>query len=104
MDLHKIDVEQVAKAIEQDAGVALPGLRDSLAQAKRGDFAAIHTPEQIAARRVGRPSGSVKAMPKASTTIRFDAEVLEALKASGEGWQTRVNDMLRASLRLAGRL
>ena len=46
--------------------------------------------------------------PKASTTkgpvkIRLDAEVLAALRASGEGWQTRINDTLRASLRLAGR-
>ena len=48
--------------------------------------------------------GAQKEPLKRPTTIRFDAEVLEALKASGEGWQTRVNDMLRASLRLAGRL
>jgi uncharacterized protein (DUF4415 family) len=47
--------------------------------------------------------------PKASTTkepvkIRLDADVLAALRASGEGWQTRINDTLRASLRLAGRI
>ena len=47
--------------------------------------------------------------PKASTTkepvkIRLDADVLAALRASGEGWQTRINDTLRASLRLAGRV
>jgi len=29
---------------------------------------------------------------------------LAALRASGDGWQTRINDTLRASLRLAGRL
>ncbi len=33
------------------------------------------------------------------TTIRFDADVLDALKASGPGWQTRVNDALRADIR-----
>ena len=32
---------------------------------------------------------------KASTTIRFDADVLAALKATGRGWQTRVNDAMR---------
>ena len=47
--------------------------------------------------------------PKAATTkepvkIRLDADVLAALRASGEGWQTRINDALRASLQLAGRL
>ncbi len=38
--------------------------------------------------------------PKASTTkihvnIRLDADVLEALRATGPGWQTRVNKVLR---------
>lgn len=47
--------------------------------------------------------------PRAATTkepvkIRLDADVLAALRASGEGWQTRINDALRASLQLAGRL
>jgi uncharacterized protein (DUF4415 family) len=32
---------------------------------------------------------------KVPTTIRFDADVLAMLKASGKGWQTRVNDALR---------
>ena len=31
-------------------------------------------------------------------------DVLAALRATGDGWQTRINDMLRASLSLAGRL
>ena len=47
--------------------------------------------------------------PKAATTkkavkIRLDADVLSALRASGEGWQTRINETLRASLHLAGRV
>jgi uncharacterized protein (DUF4415 family) len=45
--------------------------------------------------RRGRPAGSVKTAPKVSTTIRFDPDVLNALKASGKGWQTRVNDAMR---------
>jgi len=53
------------------------------------------TPEQIEARRRGRPVGSVKVAPKVPTTIRFDRDVLEALKASGRGWQTRVNEAMR---------
>ena len=47
--------------------------------------------------------------PKSATTkepvkLRLDADVLAALRASGDGWQTRINDTLRASLRLAGRV
>jgi uncharacterized protein (DUF4415 family) len=47
--------------------------------------------------------------PKAATTkepikLRLDADVVAALRASGEGWQTRINETLRASLRLAGKV
>lgn len=43
--------------------------------------------------RIGRPPS---ARPlKVPTTIRFDADVLAALKASGKGWQTRVNEAMR---------
>ena len=45
-----------------------------------------------AGRRRGRPAGSGT---KVSTTIRFDAEVLAAFKATGDGWQTRMNDALK---------
>lgn len=42
-----------------------------------------------------RRRGPQKAPTKVSTTIRLDADLLEALKASGEGWQTRVNALVR---------
>ena len=29
------------------------------------------------------------------TTVRFDAEVLEFFRATGKGWQTRMNEVLR---------
>lgn len=65
----------------------------SLDQSARGE-GRVNTARQIVARR-GRPVGSVKANPKVATTIRFDQDVLDALKASGRGWQTRVNDAMR---------
>ncbi|MBF0425644.1 MAG: BrnA antitoxin family protein [Magnetococcales bacterium] len=40
----------------------------------------------------GRPAGSGT---KISTTVRFDAEVISAFRATGKGWQTRMNDALR---------
>ncbi|WP_308645767.1 BrnA antitoxin family protein [Ottowia beijingensis] len=95
----------MAKAIETDAGHATPGLRAGLEQAKRGEYAAVHTPEQIRARRkAGRPLGSVQATTKKPVQIRLDDDVLTALRATGDGWQTRINDTLRASLMLAGKL
>ncbi|WP_298967143.1 BrnA antitoxin family protein [uncultured Methylobacterium sp.] len=33
---------------------------------------------------------------KEAISIRIDSDVLEKLRASGEGWQSRVNDVLRA--------
>ena len=101
-----MDIEAVARAVEADAGHALPGLRESLAQAKAGEYAAVHTLEQIEARARarGQPLGSVQATTKQAVKLRLDADVLAALKATGSGWQARINDMLRASLRLAGRV
>lgn len=45
-----------------------------------------------------RRRGPQKAPTKVSTTIRLDADLLEALKATGEGWQTRVNAIVRREL------
>jgi len=53
--------------------------------------------EKLAERR--RTRGPQKAPLKVSTTIRFDADVLAALKATGKGWQTRVNEVMRDWLR-----
>lgn len=43
--------------------------------------------------RIGRPPSTQPL--KVPTTIRFDADVLAALKATGKGWQTRVNEAMR---------
>ena len=40
----------------------------------------------------GRPFGSGK---KEQVAIRFDIEVLDAFRASGPGWQTRMNNALK---------
>lgn len=57
MDIKHIDIEQVAKAIEADAGIELPGLRESLGQAKRGEFSRVATPEQILVRSARAKTG-----------------------------------------------
>ena len=35
--------------------------------------------------------------PKVSTTIRLDADVLEKFRATGPGWQSRINEILKAA-------
>ena len=52
------------------------------------EWAAVHPPF-----RRGRPPSVAR---KVSTTIRLDADLLAVLKASGPGWQTRINDAVRA--------
>jgi len=45
----------------------------------------------------GRPKSS---NPKVALTIRYDAEVIESFRATGPGWQTRMNSALREWLTL----
>jgi uncharacterized protein (DUF4415 family) len=40
--------------------------------------------------------GPQKLPRKVAVTVRYSAEVVEYFKATGEGWQTRMNDALRA--------
>lgn len=49
----------------------------------------------------GRPKSN---SPKTAVKLRLDADVLAALRATGDGWQTRINETLRASLHLAGKV
>lgn len=46
--------------------------------------------------RRGRPLGSGS---KTQVTLRLDVEVLEKFKASGDGWQTRINEALKSWVR-----
>lgn len=39
--------------------------------------------------------GPQKAPRKVQTAVRYDADIIEAFKAGGPGWQTRMNDALR---------
>ncbi|GHT88732.1 hypothetical protein AGMMS49543_27280 [Betaproteobacteria bacterium] len=52
-----LDVDAVAKAIEDDAGQALPGLRQSLQEAKDGKIGRVTTSAQILARSARAQTG-----------------------------------------------
>ena len=58
-------------------------------------------PRSLQAKLRGRPKAVITKEP---VKIRLDADVLMALRATGDGWQTRINDTLRASLHLGGKL
>ena len=53
-------------------------------------------PEQVAKKMLTPKPGRVLGSgTKSSTTLRFDNDILAAFKATGRGWQTRINDALR---------
>jgi len=74
---------------EEDAAITAAALSDPDAQPLTDEEWAAVKPRL----RLGRPPAVAR---KVSTTIRFDADLLAVLKASGPGWQTRVNDAVRA--------
>ncbi|MEA2822030.1 MAG: hypothetical protein QOJ86_4034 [Bradyrhizobium sp.] len=43
----------------------------------------------------GRPKSETR---KEAISLRVDADVLHAFKSTGEGWQTRMNGILRAAI------
>lgn len=43
--------------------------------------------------------GKQQSPTKVSTTVRFDRDVLDAFRATGRGWQSRMNDALKAWLK-----
>ena len=52
---------------------------------------------------VARPRGRPRIdRPKVLLTLRVDADVLDAFKASGPGWQTRMNEALRRTVEAGG--
>ncbi|CAN0429386.1 unnamed protein product [Phaeothamnion confervicola] len=44
----------------------------------------------------GRPKGQ----SKTQVTLRLDNDLIRTLRATGDGWQTRVNGLLRAAIGL----
>jgi|SRR6516225_7073676 uncharacterized protein (DUF4415 family) len=50
---------------------------------------------EYAARRKRGQRGRQKAPTKRPVTLRIDRDVLASYKATGPGWQTRINEVLR---------
>jgi uncharacterized protein (DUF4415 family) len=72
---------------EEDAAITAAALSDPDNQSLKDAELAQFKP----ARGRGLPP---QALTKVSTSICLDARVVAAFKATGEGWQTRMNDVL----------
>jgi uncharacterized protein (DUF4415 family) len=48
-------------------------------------------------RKLGRPKAET---PKKATSLRLDQEVIDRFKATGDGWQSRMNEALRKAVGL----
>lgn len=83
-DLAKVD----AHVVQPEEYDEIPELTDEMIS--RADF---YIGDKLIRR--GRPKAE---HPKKQVTIRLDADVLDGLRATGAGWQTRINDALRAWL------
>lgn len=86
------------KSVDPEVAEFEAALLRSMDQAAKAE-GRVTTPAQIAARKAGRPAGSFKAAPKVSTTIRLSPDVVQAFRAAGDGWQTRIDAALKDWLR-----
>ena len=91
-------MKKVKPVVDAEMAEFESALLRSIDQAVLGE-GRVTTPEQIMTRRAGRPAGSLKAAPKVSTTIRLSPDVIEAFRAAGDGWQTRIDAALKDWLR-----
>ena len=82
----------IVPTAEEDAAIYRGIAADPDAVELTADLAARLQP----LRRRGRPTAE---RPKVPVTMRVDADVLDAIKATGPGWQTRINDLLRDAVR-----
>lgn len=82
-DLAKSD----ARALTPEDYEEIPELDDAFFET-----ADLHVNGVLVKRGRGRPPGS----NKEQMNLRIDRDVIAAYKAQGEGWQTRMNEALRA--------
>ena len=94
LKVNEMDRKQVAAAVR-----AISGDKDFVWDGADEDDRPLTREEMrvgiAAAKKRGRPAGG----NKEQVAIRFDRDVLAGLRATGKGWQTRVNDAMREWLK-----
>jgi uncharacterized protein (DUF4415 family) len=91
-DLARVDAttdEGIARQIAEDPDTA-PELTDEWF-----DKADLHHAETLLRRGRGRPPLD---LPKKLVSLRLDRDVIDAFRAAGPGWQSRINAALRRHL------
>jgi uncharacterized protein (DUF4415 family) len=91
-DLAKLDAttdDEIARQIAEDPETA-PELTDALFE--KADF---YIGDRLIRRGRGRPPLEA---PKKLVSLRLDHDVIEAFRAGGPGWQSRINAALRKHL------
>ena len=68
---------------------------DVFARAELRDGDRVLRPGQGTLTRRGRPKLD---RPKRQVTLRLDADLVERLRATGRGWQSRVNEILKKAI------
>jgi uncharacterized protein (DUF4415 family) len=61
------------------------------------ETAEVYAGDRFVRRGPGRPPAEKRKEP---ISIRLDPDVLERLRGSGPGWQSKVNELLRVALKL----
>lgn len=76
-----------------------PELTDAIL-AKALPASEFFTAEEFASLTKRKPGqrGRQKAPTKEQVTLRLDPDILEHYKATGSGWQSRINDALRSTI------
>ena len=88
------DWDRVKREALQDAPIA-HGAADGPYDPNDAAAVAAYWQQANIKRGRGRPTGAVK---RPALNMRIDADVLEAFKATGQGWQTRINAALREAV------
>jgi uncharacterized protein (DUF4415 family) len=80
-----------------------PSIHDDNPDWTRKDVAksrpAAELPPEILSQFKNKPGRPKLENPKQPVKLRLDSDVVTALRATGPGWQTRINEMLRANLK-----
>ena len=98
----KLKHTDIAPTFEEDAAVRAGIAADPDAcELTAGDFARMKPASELTPHiieRAARRRGKQAASTKERITIRLDADIAAHFRATGPGWQTRLNDTLRHAI------